>query len=62
MKLPAKDAQAYFFYQVLSILNRTLVPFLMGGGFAFEFHTHTLGQKHEGYGYPRSPERPGQTL
>jgi len=40
MKLPAKDAQAYFFYQVLSILNRTFVPFLMGGGFAFEFYTH----------------------
>jgi hypothetical protein len=42
MKLPeAKDAQAYFFYrQVLGILNRTFVPFLMGGGFAFEFYTH----------------------
>src|SRR5439155_474317 len=42
MKLPeAKEAQAYFFYrQVLGILNRTFVPFLMGGGFAFEFSTH----------------------
>jgi hypothetical protein len=42
MKLPeAKDAQAYFFYrQVLGILSHTFVPFLMGGGFAFEFYTH----------------------
>lgn len=40
MKLPAKDAQAYFFFQVLGILNRRFVPFLMGGGFAFEFYTH----------------------
>jgi len=40
MNLPAKD-QPYFFYrQVLGILNRTSVPFLMGGGFALEFYTH----------------------
>jgi hypothetical protein len=40
MKLPGKAAQAYFFYrQVLRILNHTCVPFLMGGGFAFEFYT-----------------------
>jgi hypothetical protein len=41
MSLPAKDARAYLFYrQVLGILNRTSVPFLMGGGFALEFYTH----------------------
>src|SRR4029453_6954539 len=41
MNLPAKDARAYSFYrQVLGILNRTSVPFLMGGGFALEFYTH----------------------
>lgn len=41
MNLPAKNAQACFFYrQVLGILNHTSVPFLMGGGFAFEFYTH----------------------
>jgi hypothetical protein len=41
MTPPAKDAQAYSFYrQVLGILNRTSVPFLMGGGFALEFYTH----------------------
>jgi hypothetical protein len=40
MNLSAKDSQAYFFYrQVLGILNRTSVPFLMGGGFALEFYT-----------------------
>jgi hypothetical protein len=40
MTLPAKDAKAYLFYrQVLGLLNRTAVPFLMGGGFAFEFYT-----------------------
>lgn len=40
MKLPAKDAQAYFFYrQVIGVLNRACIPFLMGGGFAFEFYT-----------------------
>jgi hypothetical protein len=41
MKLPAKDAQAYFFYrQIIGVLNRNFVPFLIGGGFAFEFYTH----------------------
>jgi len=41
MNLPAKDPKAYFFYrQVLGILSRTSVPFLMGGGFALEFYTH----------------------
>src|SRR4030095_7796006 len=41
MNLPANDARAYLFYrQVLGILNRTSVPFLMGGGFALEFYTH----------------------
>ena len=41
MKLPAKDARAYLFYrQVLGILNRASVPYLLGGGFAFEFYTH----------------------
>jgi len=40
MKLPAKDAAAYFFYrQVIGILNRRSVPFLIGGGFALEFYT-----------------------
>jgi len=40
MKLPGKDAAAQFFYrQVVGILNRRSVPFLMGGGFAFEFYT-----------------------
>jgi hypothetical protein len=38
MKLRVKD---HFFYrQVIGVLNRSLVPFLMGGGFAFEFYTH----------------------
>jgi hypothetical protein len=41
MKLRARDARAYLFYrQVIGILNRTSVPFLMGGGFALEFYTH----------------------
>jgi hypothetical protein len=41
VKLPAKDAQAYFFYrQVIGVLNRNFAPFLIGGGFAFEFYTH----------------------
>jgi hypothetical protein len=40
MNLPAKKAQADFYRQILGILNRTLLPFLMGGGFAFEFYTH----------------------
>lgn len=39
MKAPPKDAQPQFFYQVISILNRSSVPFLVGGGFAFEFYT-----------------------
>jgi hypothetical protein len=40
MGLPAKDAEGYFFYrQVIGVLNRNFVPFLMGGGFAFEFYT-----------------------
>ncbi|HXV82255.1 MAG TPA: nucleotidyltransferase family protein [Candidatus Binatia bacterium] len=39
MKAPPKDAQPHFFYQVISILNRSSVPFLVGGGFAFEFYT-----------------------
>jgi hypothetical protein len=40
VKLPAKDAQAYFFYrQVIGVLNRNFAPFLIGGGFAFEFYT-----------------------
>jgi hypothetical protein len=41
MTPPAKNAHACSFYrQVLGILNRTSVPFLMGGGFALEFYTH----------------------
>lgn len=40
MKAPPKDAQPYFFYRVISALNRSSVPFLVGGGFAFEFYTH----------------------
>jgi hypothetical protein len=41
MKLPAKGAEAYFFYrQIIGVLNRNFVPFLIGGGFAFEFYTH----------------------
>jgi hypothetical protein len=40
MGLPAKDAEVYFFYrQVVALLNRNLIPFLMGGGFAFEYYT-----------------------
>lgn len=36
-----KEAETYFFYrQVIGILNRNFVPFLLGGGFAFEFYTH----------------------
>jgi hypothetical protein len=41
MKLPARDAKAFLFYrQVFGILNRTSIPFLLGGGFALEFYTH----------------------
>lgn len=41
MGLPAKEAETYFFYrQVIGILNRHLVSFLLGGGFGFEFYTH----------------------
>jgi hypothetical protein len=41
MELPAKDAKTSFFYrQVIGVLNRSCVPFLLGGGFAFEFYTH----------------------
>jgi hypothetical protein len=41
VKPPAKDAQTSFFYrQVIGVLNRSCVPFLLGGGFAFEFYTH----------------------
>jgi len=40
MQLPPKDARAYFFYRVIGALNRSSVPFLVGGGFAFEFYTH----------------------
>ena len=41
MTLPPKDGQAYFFNrQVIRLLNRSVVPFLVGGGFAFEFYTH----------------------
>lgn len=41
MHLPPNDAKAYFFYrQVIGVLNRSCVPFLMGGGFAFDFYTH----------------------
>ena len=32
MKLPTKDAQVHFFYrQVIGVLSRTFIPFLMGG-------------------------------
>jgi hypothetical protein len=42
MGLPGKGAETYFFYrQVIGILNRNFVPFLLGGGFAFEFYTRT---------------------
>lgn len=42
MELPGKEAETYFFYrQVIGILNRNYVPFLLGGGFAFEFYTRT---------------------
>ncbi len=38
---PAREAETYFFYrQVIGILNRNFVPYLLGGGFAFEFYTH----------------------
>jgi Uncharacterised nucleotidyltransferase len=41
MKLRVKEPQTYFFYRrVIGVLNRSFVPFLMGGGFAFEFYTH----------------------
>jgi Uncharacterised nucleotidyltransferase len=41
MKLPTQGAQVHFFYrQVIGVLSRTFIPFLMGGGFAFEFYTH----------------------
>jgi hypothetical protein len=37
---PTKDAEDYFFYrQVVGILNRKAVPFLIGGGIAFEYYT-----------------------
>lgn len=39
MKIPPKDAQPYFYYQVISVLHRSAVAFLVGGGFAFEFYT-----------------------
>jgi hypothetical protein len=41
MDLPPKDANTLFFYrQIIGVLNRSCVPFLLGGGFAFEFYTH----------------------
>ena len=41
MTVPVKNPQSYFFYrQVIGVLNRSFVPFLMGGGFAFEFYAH----------------------
>ena len=41
MGLPAKEAETYFFYrQVIGILNRHFVSFLLGGGFGFEFYTY----------------------
>jgi hypothetical protein len=41
VKPSAKDAKTSFFYrQVIGVLNRSSVPFLLGGGFAFEFYTH----------------------
>jgi len=41
MGLAPKEAETYFFYrQVIGILNRNFICFLMGGGFAFEFYTH----------------------
>jgi hypothetical protein len=40
MNLAARNAQSYCFYrQVIGILNRIRVPFLIGGGFALEFYT-----------------------
>lgn len=40
MGAPASEAETYFFYrQVIGILNRNFVPYLLGGGFAFEFYT-----------------------
>jgi hypothetical protein len=40
MALPAKASKSYFFYrQVVEVLNGNLVPFMMGGGFAFEHYT-----------------------
>jgi hypothetical protein len=41
VKPAAKDVQTYSFYhRVLGVLNRSCVPFLLGGGFALEFYTH----------------------
>lgn len=40
MKPPAKDAKTSFFYRkVIDALSHSCVPFLLGGGFAFEFYT-----------------------
>lgn len=37
---PAKEPDTYDFYgRVASVLNQARIPFLLGGGFAFEFHT-----------------------
>ncbi len=37
---PASADETYFFYRrVIGILNRNFVPYLLGGGFAFEFYT-----------------------
>lgn len=41
MGVPGREAETYFFYrQVIGILNRNFIPYLLGGGFAFEFYTH----------------------
>jgi hypothetical protein len=42
MKPPAKDATStsFFYRQVIGVLSHSCVPFLLGGGFAFEFYTH----------------------
>jgi len=41
MKPAVRDGQTYCFYrQVIGVLDRSSVPFLLGGGFALEFYTH----------------------
>jgi hypothetical protein len=40
MNFPAKDCPTDFYRRVIAVLHRSLAPYLIGGGFAFEFYTH----------------------